>query len=982
MLTIDKLENIFQDFPVPALILAANDPFKILQANKAYMHKLALSPNDLYGRPLFEVFPDQQLEDPESPIKKTKHSIRQAIRLKEPQSPGTIPYKLPDDSGQRRLRFWMLEYIPVVDETGNVAYVFQLTHEVAKNQLAEQLKPVEIALPYEKIFETAQNAFFLSDKNGEILAANEAACTMFGYSEEELKQLHRNNIVVIDRALYRLLIQRKYDGKASGEITGINRSGERFPCQYSSVKFITSSGEERYCTEITDIRKWKNAEDKIHRSEENLRAIFDNTVEGFVLVNNELEIIAYNEKAGELIFEHSDQKPVMPGVSLLDYLAEERANIFRMVARRAFTGERIEYERAYPLKDGESCWFSFAVNPLSENGSVVGLCISGRDITRQKRAEEEVIRREKRFRRMVENNAAAIAILSAEGKVTYVSPAGEQITGYSQEELLQINIFDAIHPADREKSAEVTNQAFEQPGAPVNVPPVRLLHKDGASRWVEATITNLLDDPEVHGIIYNFRDVSKRIEAEEKLLAAKHEAEQSEEKYKKIFNLSPLPNWIYDMDTLRILEVNEMAIQHYGYSRQEFLSMTIADIRPPQDVNALIDIVHGVQQKEEKPYTYWRHIKKNGEIIIVDITGYSMDFYGPNARMIICRDVTENIKAEAELIRSNERFRQAARASSDAIWDWQIASDTVFLGEGFSTLFGYTEAGTSVQRSWLVEKVHPDDRLRVAGRINDILKGNRHGRWQDEYRLKKADGTYATICNSVVIVRDEEDNLSRAIGAMKDVTQQKEEEHHLKLMESVITNTTDAVIITATHFNNKGAPAVIYSNPAFHKITGYTAQEIKRDGLTLLHGPETDLTQIAKLEEAMKKKESCQIQAVFYKKTGQPYWASLAISPVTDAEGNLQNYIAIERDVTERMDYLTAIEDQNKQLREIAWLQSHMVRAPLARILGLIDLLVSDDAGTAAKDALPMLKKSADDLDKIVREVVGKTNCTHEDGVD
>lgn len=843
MLTIDKLENIFKDLPVPALILAADEQFKILQANEAYVHVFGLVPKDIYGRPLFDVFPDQQIDDPQSPIKKTKQCIRRAILLKEPQTPGTIPYLLPDNNGQKRLRFWNLEYIPVADDAGTVAFIFQLTHEIVENNVAEKIQPAA-DLPYESIFETAQNAFFLSDKNGKVLAVNEAACVTFGYSEKELKKLGRQHVLQMDHALQQLLLQRERDGKVRGEVTALHRSGEKIPCEYSSAKFITPAGEERYCTEITDIRKWKHAQEKIRQSEENLRAIFDHTIEGFVLVDIRLQIIAFNEKAGDLIFEHGDNDAVEVGVSLLEYLPEDRRNVFKVIAQRALAGEAVEYEKAYPGADGKNCWFSFAINPVLENGTVTGLCISGRDISRQKQAEEKLI--------------------------------------------------------------------------------------------------------------------------------------QSEEKYRKIFNLSPLPKWIYDTETLQILEVNDAAIEHYGYSRDEFLSMTLMDIRPPEDVAALKEVISGIKDNREKPAVYWRHIKKNGEIILVDVTGHSVDFYNHNARIIICRDVTETIKAEAELIRSNERFRQAARASSDAIWDWHIVTDNVFLGEGFSTLFGYNEAGTSVKRSWIEEKLHPDDRPIVAARIADVLSGKKHDRWQYEYRLKKADGTYAIICNSVVVVRDEEGNPLRIIGAMKDVTQQKEEEHHLKLMESVITNTTDAVIITATRFNKHGAPAVIYANPAFQKITGYTAGEIKRGGLTMLHGPETDMVQIAKLEEAMRLKQNCQIQAVFYKKSGQPYWASLAISPVTDADGNVQNYIAIERDITDRMDYLTAIEEQNKQLLEIAWVQSHMVRAPLARILGLIDLLINDTGGTYAKETLPMLKKSADDLDRIVREIIGKTHCTRE----
>lgn len=842
MLTIDKLEIIFQDFPVPALILAADEDFTILQANQAYLNTLAMSPHDLCGKPMFEVFPDQQPDDPESPIKKITKHIRLAIQLKTPQTPGTIPYRIPDENGGFNLRFWMLDYIPIADKTGNIAYILQLTHEIVEEQIIDKIQSAANGIPYERMFDTAQNGFFLADKNGEVLAVNQAACNMFGYSEEEFKRLRRHDLLVNDHNVQGLLERRDAEGKANGEVIAINKNGTRFPCEYSSVRFITPDGKQRYCTEIIDIRKWKNAEEKLRQSEENLRAIFDHTVEGFVLVDKALDIITFNEKAGELILQYIGQKKVTVGTSLLEYLTEDRQIVFRSIAEQALKGDGIEYERAYPLPDGRARWFSFAVNPVKEDGDVVGLCISGRDITKQKLAEEKLV--------------------------------------------------------------------------------------------------------------------------------------QSEEKYRKIFDLSPLPIWIYDLDSLLILEVNEAAVKHYGYSRREFLSMTILDIRPPEDAGALIDALEGVEENREKPINYWRHVKKNGEIIFVDITGHAINFYGPRARIITCRDVTETIKAEAELLRSNERFREAARASSDAIWDWDIASETVFLGEGFSTLFGYAEANTTVPRNWVVDRVHPEERSRISTRVQEVIEGTRNERFQDEYRFRRADGTYAIICNSIVIVCDEKGKPMRVIGAMKDITHQKEEEQHLRQLESVITNTSDAVLIIDV---SNQAPRVVYANPTFYKSNGYTPKEIKTHGFPLLHGPETDMAEIAKLERAIKKSESCQVQAVFYKKNGKRYWASLAISPVADARGNVKNYIAIERDITERMNYLTAIEQQNKQLREIAWVQSHKVRAPLASILGLTDLLIQDPNGAMNKEALAMLRKSADKLDKVIHEIVEKTDDVNQE---
>ncbi|NNU34111.1 PAS domain-containing protein [Mucilaginibacter sp. S1162] len=133
MLTIEKLESIFADFPVAALLLTADDRFQIIEANEAYLQLLSRSGESLCGRPFFDVFPDLQPDDPESPIRRTGQSIRRSIELKQPQAPGTIPYPVCDRLGHTRLRFWVPEFLPVVDERGAVVYVCQLIHELRES---------------------------------------------------------------------------------------------------------------------------------------------------------------------------------------------------------------------------------------------------------------------------------------------------------------------------------------------------------------------------------------------------------------------------------------------------------------------------------------------------------------------------------------------------------------------------------------------------------------------------------------------------------------------------------------------------------------------------------------------------------------------------------------------------------------------------------------------------------------------------------
>jgi len=369
---------------------------------------------------------------------------------------------------------------------------------------------------------------------------------------------------------------------------------------------------------------------------------------------------------------------------------------------------------------------------------------------------------------------------------------------------------------------------------------------------------------------------------------------------------------------------------------------------------------------------YWKYcacpiLNDKGEVTCIVL--YMENISGRNCN---CSE-TRNLEVEKELVKSNERFKLATRASSDAIWDYDRINNIVYLGEGFLNMFGYGQIISKVNRDWMTNNIHPDDVERVVKTILEALFNPQTELWNDEYRYRKACGEYAIVTNSAVIVRNENGEPYRMIGAMKDITLRKEEEHHLKLLESVVTNTKDAVIITSTEIIEETGAKIVYINKAFLEITGFAPEDVLGKSTKILTGPETNFDEIAKIKTAMRKGESCNIKSLFYKKNGETYWGSLAIAPVTDSSGEIKNYIAINRDITDIINYIKEIEDQNKRLREISWTQSHLVRGPLSRILGLVNLMASDKEQTANEELLPLLQKSAIDLDDVIKEIIRKT---------
>jgi PAS domain S-box-containing protein len=269
---------------------------------------------------------------------------------------------------------------------------------------------------------------------------------------------------------------------------------------------------------------------------------------------------------------------------------------------------------------------------------------------RLRAAETELIRREKYFRTLTENSLDVVAILDREGIYTYVSPSVESVMGYTPQELTGQKAFTRMHPDDVQQAVKTFQTALENPNEPIRIQ-YRYQHKDGKWCRHEAHCQNRFDDPDICGLVAHCRDVSDRWRAEEDL-------RNSEKQYRLLFNGNPNPMWVFDLETLAFLEVNEAAIQHYGYSREEFLAMTIMDIRPSEknghhNINLISAADRGL---------VWRQRRKDGVFIDVEVLWSPMAFRGHFAALTMATDVTERRRVEHR----NQIFSKLSHRMSSA----------------------------------------------------------------------------------------------------------------------------------------------------------------------------------------------------------------------------------------------------------------------------------------------------------------------------
>jgi len=214
------------------------------------------------------------------------------------------------------------------------------------------------------------------------------------------------------------------------------------------------------------------------------------------------------------------------------------------------------------------------------------------------------------------------------------------------------------------------------------------------------------------GVVYVATDVTERRRAEQAL-------RESEHRYRTLFDGNPLPMWVYDFETLQFLAVNDAAVRHYGWSRDDFLTMRITDIRPEEDVPLVYSALRDARERTFP--RLFRHRKKDGTVFYADVTSFEFVSAGRRARLVIAVDVTERRRAETLLRESEERYRSLVELSPDAI---MLHTDGRFIFANRATLkLLCAPAQEDLLGTRVIDRVHPEWRDKVQARFSDLYGG-------------------------------------------------------------------------------------------------------------------------------------------------------------------------------------------------------------------------------------------------------------------
>lgn len=431
-------------------------------------------------------------------------------------------------------------------------------------------------------------------------------------------------------------------------------------------------------------------------------------------------------------------------------------------------------QNAIEVVPGKRVLLEVNLVPLFDKADQIsGSLISFTDVTEFKAREKKLQESEEHFRLLFLSNPHPMWVHDIE---TYafleVNDAAVSHYGYSRDEFLSMKLMDILVPEELPDFFE----AMKRPQPDLrNFNAIHHRLKNGQVIDVDITVHTLEYDGHTAGLVVA-QDVTARKQAERALL-------DSIDSFRLLFLSNPHPMWVFDVETYAFLEVNNAAIVHYGYSWDEFMSMTVKDIRPPEDIPAFIEIMN-TPRGELKRFTEMRHRLKNGEVIDVELATHQMNYAGHHAMLVVSNDITARKQAEKALRESEASLKQAQSLAHLGDWTWDTDTNIVRWSDEMYHIFGIDRENTDVDLLGVIySAIHPDDREAVLQRNNDVIYGQKPSAM--EYRVVWPDGTVRhVLAVPGELMPDTEGKIKLLSGIVQDITERKFAEKNLRESEA------------------------------------------------------------------------------------------------------------------------------------------------------------------------------------------------------
>jgi PAS domain S-box-containing protein len=790
-----------------------------------------------------------------------------------------------------------------------------LSESMLQAEAAQALRESEAR--FRSLVEISTEGVIIIDQAGSYQYVSPAIERILGYHTDELigrlafDFIHPDDLELAQREFAQLLQAPDYVVMA--ELRAIRKDGEVRILE-SSAKRLPNGDIVAYSHDITDR---KQADEKLRTSEAYYRSIIENSVDGLTLVDPTTGKFNYISPSFERLLGYSLDELNTLGSSVLMHPNETEQAQTDAIKMIANPGQAIISNGHLLHKNGE--WIGVESScKILPSGEILG---NFRDITERKLAEEKLRESEAEFRSLIENSSDGIVIFGRQGIFQYVSPGLTRIVGWEANELIGKTWHDFAHPNDLAYTRSIFHQLFENPGQ-VIVHESRFRHKDGTWRLME-----VVGKLHPNGcVVTNSRDITERKMAEQKL-------RESEDHYRSL--IENVPDIIAILNANGIYEYTNPAFERIlGWSAKESIGTVVSSYVHPDDLPKVWQAVAEAfaNPGTPRPPIEFQTQHQDGSWRIIEAVGWVR----ADGKLVVnARDVSARRQAEEQLRQLNEELEQRVEertaevkrlaaiieTTSDLVGIGNLQGLGVYINRAGRKMLGLGETDDISQTPFLDYYAAHSQPVVLQG-IETVLQGES---WSHELSMRHHDGHEIPASQVSFVLYDSNGQPEYLTAIVRDMSVQKRVEAELK---------TAKEFAESALAESKRLAAIIEAMPDYVGIADRQGNSlyVNRAGRHLVGKPEVDNSpwnvvqcypadateQLQPMFQAMQRGEAWVGELDLRHLDGHRIPTDHVIFPLRAANGQIESYAAIIRDITERKQAEVALRESEERFRTIA----------------------------------------------------------------
>lgn len=871
---------------------------------------------------------------------------------------------------------------PTLDtQRGIIIRIDGVNRDITEKKKAEEdLQNSEMR--FRTLIENSKDVISLSTAEQEIIYISPAIKNILGYEPEEL--LGVNSATLMHReetdAIHVERSSLKPGESKNLILRALHKNGSWRWLEVMVTNKLENPAIRAMVSNLRDITERKIAEEALADSERKFRTLIENNKDVISLSDAKRTLLYISPAIKDILGYEPEELIGLDSASFL-HPGEIAPNLARRETLLPDQSQNFTIQARH--KDGSWRWLEVVVTNKLDDPAVKALVSNLRDVTDQKQAEEALSNSEKRFRTMIEKSNEIIAITDRDRIISYISPSLKDILGYETTELIGMSISDLYHDDDKGEMKELIAALIRDEIGFLSHP-LRVRHKNGSWRWLEASVTNQLNNPAIHGLVGNLRDVTANKMAEEVL-------QNSERKFRTLIENNGDVISMSDADR-KIIYASPSIERVLGYKPEELIGVDSSTLMHPDEVgdNKALRTQIALGTSVSKSIRL-RH--KDGSWRWVDMTSAN-ELADPaiNAMVVNFRDVTERKNAEEALQNSEKRFRTLIENNKEGIALSNRDRQFTYVSPSVKNILGYDPEDLIGIKAVML--YHPDDQQSMKDLVASIMdKRKLHG--TNLVRIRHRDGKWRWI--EITATNQFDDPAVNAmVTNFRDVTERKQADEALQHSEqrfkSLIEKNQDVIALSAAD------GTIVYMSPSTKEMLDYEPEELKgTSAMALMHPDE--------LEENIQRliwvnenpgKPMFLIMRMRHK-DGSWRWleatsTSQLDNPAVNAiVSNLRDITArkeaqdellllnqsLEKKVEERTMQLA---ESNKALESFSSMAAHDLQAPLRVLSGYTSMVKHDYAENLGEEGaalLDVIMKQTKHMTQLVSDLLTFSRASH-----